>query len=88
MSAVTRIHLISGPRNISTVLMYSFRSRADATVFDVSTTLGKCSLIATTPCQAPIPVTLEAATTQMVLCRLATWFSAIVRLQGVGSLRR
>ncbi|MFQ5553994.1 MAG: sulfotransferase family protein [Acidimicrobiia bacterium] len=30
----TRIHLISGPRNISTALMYSFRSRADTTVFD------------------------------------------------------
>ncbi len=30
----TRIYLISGPRNISTALMYSFRSRADTTVFD------------------------------------------------------
>lgn len=29
-----RIHLISGPRNISTALMYSFRSREDTTVFD------------------------------------------------------
>lgn len=34
MSVVTRVHLISGPRNISTALMYSFRSRADTTVFD------------------------------------------------------
>lgn len=30
----TRVHLISGPRNISTALMYSFRSRADTRVFD------------------------------------------------------
>ena len=30
----TRINLISGPRNISTALMYSFRSRADTTVVD------------------------------------------------------
>lgn len=29
-----RINLISGPRNISTALMYSFRSRADTTVVD------------------------------------------------------
>lgn len=29
-----RIHMISGPRNISTAMMYSFRSRADTTVFD------------------------------------------------------
>ncbi len=30
----TRINLISGPRNISTALMYSFRSRDDTTVVD------------------------------------------------------
>lgn len=30
----TRINLISGPRNISTALMYSFRSRVDTTVVD------------------------------------------------------
>jgi hypothetical protein len=30
----TRINLISGPRNISTGLMYSFRSRSDTTVVD------------------------------------------------------
>lgn len=30
----TRIYLVSGPRNISTALMYSFRSRADTTVYD------------------------------------------------------
>lgn len=30
----TRVHLISGPRNLSTALMYSFRSRADTTVVD------------------------------------------------------
>lgn len=30
----TRINLISGPRNISTALMYSFRSRSDTTVVD------------------------------------------------------
>lgn len=30
----TRINLISGPRNISTGLMYSFRSRQDTTVVD------------------------------------------------------
>lgn len=29
-----RIHLISGPRNISTALMYSFAQRADTTVVD------------------------------------------------------
>lgn len=29
-----RIQMISGPRNISTAMMYSFRSRADTTVFD------------------------------------------------------
>jgi hypothetical protein len=34
MNPTTRIHLISGPRNISTALMYSFRSRDDCTVFD------------------------------------------------------
>lgn len=31
---VTRINMISGPRNISTAMMYSFRSRPDTTVFD------------------------------------------------------
>ncbi len=30
----TRVHMISGPRNISTAMMYSFRSRADTSVFD------------------------------------------------------
>ncbi len=30
----TRINLISGPRNISTALMYAFRSRGDTTVID------------------------------------------------------
>ena len=34
MSSVTRVNMISGPRNISTAMMYSFRSRADTTVFD------------------------------------------------------
>jgi hypothetical protein len=29
-----RIHLISGPRNISTALMYSFAQRADMSVVD------------------------------------------------------
>ena len=29
-----RIHMISGPRNISTAMMYSFRSRPDTSVFD------------------------------------------------------
>jgi hypothetical protein len=29
-----RIYLISGPRNLSTALMYSFRQRADTTVWD------------------------------------------------------
>lgn len=29
-----RINMISGPRNISTAMMYSFRSRSDTTVFD------------------------------------------------------
>ena len=29
-----RINLISGPRNISTALMYSFAQRADTTVVD------------------------------------------------------
>lgn len=29
-----RINMISGPRNISTAMMYSFRSRADTSVFD------------------------------------------------------
>jgi len=29
-----RINLISGPRNISTALMYSFANRADTEVFD------------------------------------------------------
>jgi Sulfotransferase domain len=29
-----RIYLVSGPRNISTALMYSFRSRFDTTVYD------------------------------------------------------
>lgn len=32
--AVTRIQCWSGPRNISTALMYSFRQRADTTVYD------------------------------------------------------
>lgn len=31
---VTRISLWSGPRNVSTALMYSFRQRSDTTVFD------------------------------------------------------
>lgn len=30
----TRIYLISGPRNLSTALMYSFRQRPDTTVWD------------------------------------------------------
>lgn len=30
----TRVNMISGPRNISTAMMYSFRSRPDTTVFD------------------------------------------------------
>lgn len=30
----TRIYLISGPRNVSTALMYSFRQRPDTTVWD------------------------------------------------------
>ena len=30
----TRVNLISGPRNISTALMYAFRSRSDTTVVD------------------------------------------------------
>ncbi len=34
MSEVTRIQCWSGPRNISTALMYSFRQRADTTVVD------------------------------------------------------
>ena len=29
-----RIHLISGPRNISTALMYSFGNRADTNIVD------------------------------------------------------
>ena len=29
-----RIYLVSGPRNISTALMYSFRQRSDTTVYD------------------------------------------------------
>lgn len=33
-STTTRINMISGPRNISTAMMYSFRSRADTSVFD------------------------------------------------------
>ncbi len=32
--SVTRVNMISGPRNISTAMMYSFRSRADTTVID------------------------------------------------------
>ena len=32
--AITRINMISGPRNISTAMMSSFRSRADTSVFD------------------------------------------------------
>ena len=31
---ITRINMISGPRNISTAMMYSFRSRSDTSVFD------------------------------------------------------
>jgi len=31
---IARINMISGPRNISTAMMYSFRSRRDTTVFD------------------------------------------------------
>lgn len=34
MTSTVRVNLISGPRNISTGLMYSFRSRADTTVVD------------------------------------------------------
>ena len=34
MTTTVRINLISGPRNISTGLMYSFRSRSDTTVID------------------------------------------------------
>ena len=34
MQAITRICLWSGPRNISTALMYSFAQRPDTTVFD------------------------------------------------------
>ena len=34
MGAVTRICVWSGPRNISTALMYSFRERSDTTVVD------------------------------------------------------
>ncbi len=33
-STTTRINMISGPRNISTAMMYSFRSRPDTSVFD------------------------------------------------------
>ena len=33
-STTKRINMISGPRNISTAMMYSFRSRADTSVFD------------------------------------------------------
>lgn len=33
-SAITRISLWSGPRNVSTALMYSFRQRSDTTVVD------------------------------------------------------
>lgn len=32
--SVTRVNMISGPRNISTAMMYSFRSRADTSVID------------------------------------------------------
>jgi len=32
--SVTRVNMISGPRNISTAMMYSFRSRADTAVID------------------------------------------------------
>jgi len=32
--SVTRVNMISGPRNISTAMMYSFRARADTTVID------------------------------------------------------
>ena len=31
---MSKIHLISGPRNISTALMYSFGNRMDMTVID------------------------------------------------------
>jgi len=34
MDDVTRINLWSGPRNVSTAVMYSFRERADTTVVD------------------------------------------------------
>ena len=34
MAETLRIHLLSGPRNISTALMYSFAQRADTTVVD------------------------------------------------------
>lgn len=34
MSPITRINLWSGPRNISTALMYSFAQRSDTTVYD------------------------------------------------------
>jgi len=34
MADVTRISMWSGPRNISTALMYAFRERRDTTVFD------------------------------------------------------
>lgn len=33
-SPTTRINMISGPRNISTAMMYSFRSRSDTSVYD------------------------------------------------------
>jgi hypothetical protein len=41
------IHLISGPRNISTALMYSFARRADTTVLDEPFYPGKEEVIAT-----------------------------------------
>ena len=34
MNAITRIHLWSGPRNISTAMMYSFAQRSDTQVVD------------------------------------------------------
>lgn len=34
MNTTNRIHLISGPRNVSTALMYSFAQRSDTTVLD------------------------------------------------------